>query len=106
ITIRHALTHTSGLPGPCRLFRHYHRPAQIFVRICQQELVFPPGTQYLYDDLSFILLGEGIRTITALDLTSYTRRSIFAPLEMYNTLFTPPVTLKPRIAPTEYVVGR
>lgn len=106
ISIRHALTHTSGLPGPCRLYLHYHGPAQILDGICQQELVFPPGTQYLYDDLSFILLGEVLRTITGLDLNSYTHRSIFEPLEMYDTLFTPPVTLKPRIAPTEYVVGR
>ncbi len=106
ITIRHALTHTSGLPGPCRLYHHYHGPAQILAGICQQELTFPPGTHYLYNDLGFILLGEVLRTITTLDLNSYTRRYIFEPLGMYDTLFTPPATLKPRIAPTEYVTWR
>jgi serine-type D-Ala-D-Ala carboxypeptidase len=106
ITVRHALTHTSGLPGPCRLYHHYHGPTQILDGICQQKLVFPPGTQYLYNDLGFILLGEVLRTITSLDLNSYTRRYIFEPLGMHDTLFTPPATLKPRIAPTEYVTWR
>jgi CubicO group peptidase (beta-lactamase class C family) len=106
ITIRHVLTHTSGLPGPCRLYRDYHGPAQILAGICQQELVFAPGTRYLYNDLGFMLLGEVVWTITSLDLDTYTRRNIFEPLGMHDTLFTPPAILKPRIAPTEYVEWR
>ncbi len=106
ITVQHVLTHTSGLPGPCRLYQHCHGPDQIIAGICQQELVFPPGTQYLYNDLGFILLGEVLRTITSLNLDEYTCRHIFEPLGMHDTLFTPPTTLKPRIAPTEYVAWR
>jgi CubicO group peptidase (beta-lactamase class C family) len=106
ITVRHVLTHTSGLPGPCRLYQHCHGPDQILAGICQQELVFPPGTRYLYNDLGFILLGEVLPTITSLNLDEYTRCHIFEPLGMHDTLFTPPATLKPRIAPTEYVAWR
>lgn len=106
ITIRHVLTHTSGLPGPCRLYRYCHGPEQILAGIYQQELVFPPGTRYLYNDLGFILLGEIIREITALSLDEYSRLHIFEPLAMHDTMFTPPEALKDRIAPTEYVPWR
>jgi CubicO group peptidase (beta-lactamase class C family) len=106
INVRHVLTHTSGLPGPCRLYHHFHGPAQILDGICRQELAFAPGTRYLYNDLGFMLLGEVVRTITSLDLDAYTRSYIFEPLGMHDTLFTPPATLKPRIAPTEYVSWR
>lgn len=106
ITIQHILTHTSGLPGPCRLHLHYHGAEQILAGLYQQELVFPPGTQCLYNDLGFILLGEAVRVISGMSLDSYTRQYIFEPLGMNDTLFTPPETLKDRIAPTEYVEKR
>ncbi len=106
ISVRHVLTHTSGLPGPCRLYRDYHGPAQIFSGICQQALVFPPGTRHLYNDLGFILLGEVVRAITSLNLDDYTRSHIFEPLGMHDTLFKPDDSLKSRIAPTEYVEWR
>jgi CubicO group peptidase (beta-lactamase class C family) len=106
ITVRHVLTHTSGLPGPCRLYRHCHSPEQILAGIFQQKLVFPPGTRYLYNDLGFILLGEVIREITSLNLDEYSRTYIFDPLGMHDTLFIPPAALKNRIAPTECVSWR
>lgn len=106
ITVWHVLTHTSGLPGPCRLYRDYHGPAQILSGICQQALVFPPGSRHLYNDLGFILLGEVVRAITSLNLAEYTRAYIFEPLGMHDTLFQPAESLKSRIAPTEYVEWR
>jgi CubicO group peptidase (beta-lactamase class C family) len=106
ITIQHVLTHTSGLPGPCRLYLTCRGPEQILQGIYAQELAFPPGTQCQYSDLGYILLGEIIHRITSLRLDAYTRKYLFEPLEMHDTLFIPPGSLKKRIAPTEYVDWR
>jgi len=71
MTIKHILTHTSGLPGPLKLFKQYHGKDHIIEGICSQELVFRPGTQRLYCDLGFILLGEVIRVASSLRLDEY-----------------------------------
>ena len=101
ITIKHILTHTSGLPGPLKLHEQYHGEDQIIEGICHQDLVFAPGTQYLYNDLGFMLLGKAIQVASTLRLDEYTRKYIFEPLKMQDTMFVPPATLRERIAPTE-----
>ena len=106
ITIQHMLTHTSGLPGPLKLYKQYHGKDQIIDGICSQELVFRPGTQRLYCDLGFILLGEVIRVASSLRLDEYAQRYLFAPMNMRDTMFLPPETLKDRVAPTELVNWR
>jgi len=106
ITVRHVLTHTSGLPGPCRLYQQYHGPAQILNGICQQALIFPPGTRHLYNDLGFILLGKVVHEITSLNLAEYTHTHIFEPLGMVHS--TAQSQMPPNLRPfvTEYVEWR
>jgi CubicO group peptidase (beta-lactamase class C family) len=106
ITIQHILTHTSGLPNAVRLFEHYHGERQIIEEICHQKLVFAPGANCLYTDLGFILLGEIVWIISSLRLDEFTQRYVFNPLEMADTMFAPPESLKARIAPTECVGWR
>ena len=106
ITIEHVLTHTSGLPGPLKLYERYRGECQIIEAICQQKLVFPPGDRYLYSDMGFILLGEVVRVVSSLRLDEYAQRYMFEPMEMKDTMFTPPKKLKERIAPSENVEWR
>ncbi|QBD78917.1 class A beta-lactamase-related serine hydrolase [Ktedonosporobacter rubrisoli] len=102
ITLEHLLTHTSGLPGPMRLYQFCYDKQQIMEGIYRQKLAFVPGTACLYDDLSFILLSEILQVVTALDLHEYTQKYLFGPVGMRDTMFRPPAELKPRIAPAEY----
>lgn len=101
VTIRHLLTHTSGLPAwkPLYIFSST-RPGMIET-IAKTPLEAVPGTRVEYSCLGFILLGEIVRRITGDTLTNYCSTSIFKPLGMDNTLFNPPASLKDRIAPTE-----
>jgi CubicO group peptidase (beta-lactamase class C family) len=52
VQIRHLLTHTSGLPDMTRdneKLRQGHKPLAAFIdAICQEHLLFPPGTKVSY----------------------------------------------------------
>jgi CubicO group peptidase (beta-lactamase class C family) len=61
VTIRHLLTHTSGLPDMVpenHAFRAAHKPLAAFVaRICELDLLFEPGTQISYQSCGIAMLG-------------------------------------------------
>jgi CubicO group peptidase (beta-lactamase class C family) len=61
----------------------------------------PPGVHFVYSDINFILLGELVHRLSGQTLSDYAREHIFLPLGMKETMFQPPASLIPRIAPTE-----
>ena len=61
----------------------------------------PPGTRYVYSDINFILLGELVHRLSGKMLNEYARENIFLPIGMKESMFQPPASLVPRIAPTE-----
>lgn len=72
----HLLTHASGLPTPL-LYEQYRGKANILEGICQQTLLFSPGTRYFYSDLGFILLGAIVSITTSLEISEYARKYLF-----------------------------
>ena len=73
----------------------------MIAQICALPLAYEPGTQSVYSDLGFILLGEILQRVTGHSLDQLARERIFAPLGMESTTFKPGAALRPRIAPTE-----
>ncbi len=65
------------------------------------DLDYEPGTKMVYTDLGLILLGNVLERLGGAPLEELARRRVFEPLRMSNTLYRPPLTLRPRIAPTE-----
>ena len=57
VTIRQLLTHSSGLTAYLPLFRDYTGRFEFETAICTLPLEYEPGTQSIYSDLGFILLG-------------------------------------------------
>src|SRR4030095_979658 len=58
ITLRHLLTHTSGLPAWRPLYiLSDDDPARIAAVISEQQLEAQPGSRVIYSDLGFITLG-------------------------------------------------
>jgi len=104
ITIRHLLTHTSGLPDHIRFWQEGLSGKQIVERICSMEIPQgnEPGKQVIYSDLGFILLGEIIERITGMNIQQFAEQNVFQPLGMHDTYFVPPDELRHRIAATEY----
>src|SRR6266571_5303425 len=102
VTVRHLLTHTSGLPP----FKEYWRSSQgkqdTLTKIFTEPLEYDPGTKEIYSDLGIILMAEIIERLTGRALDDLAKSFIFSPLGMKDTMYRPPKKLWPRIAPTEF----
>jgi CubicO group peptidase (beta-lactamase class C family) len=124
ITLRHLLTHTSGLK-PWRAFhelllekerrtgeRLIGTPAgreSVIDRILRSGPVHEPGAAAVYGDLDFIVLGAVIEAVTRQSLDDFCSERIFRPLAMNDTFFVRlvegrsalPAALLRRVAATE-----
>ncbi|MGH9787212.1 MAG: glycoside hydrolase family 3 N-terminal domain-containing protein, partial [Candidatus Acidiferrales bacterium] len=101
ITVRHLLTHSSGLPSYFRFFQEAKGREELLKLIYQQPLEYPTGTRSVYSDLGIILLGEVLERVGGKPLDAFLRENLFTPLGMSNTLYNPPQEWRDRIAPTE-----
>ncbi len=105
ITIRHLLAHTSGLPGWIPFYLESSGTDEIVRRDAQTPPTAPPGTQVVYSDLGFILLGEIARRALGAPLDRLAHARIFEPLGMTQTGYQPLAGshhfTKEQIAPTE-----
>lgn len=90
VTLRHLLTHTSGLPDQLpdnHALRQAHAPLSAFVAgACAVPLEFVPGRAVRYQSMGYALLGEIMERVTGTALSEFLRESIFEPLGMRATL--------------------
>jgi uncharacterized protein YbbC (DUF1343 family)/CubicO group peptidase (beta-lactamase class C family) len=99
ITVRHLLTHTSGLPaGLTRA--GWTGYSEAIAQACRERPSEPPGISFRYSDVNFILLGEVVHRVSQLPLDQFANRELFQPLRMNDTRFLPPTDRQARIAPT------
>ena len=104
VTIRELLTHTSGFrpDPPTPLYDIKGSRKQRMDQVLQLPLEHPPGTHYVYSDINFITLGALIEKLSGEREDVFVHRHITQPLHMTDTMYNPPVALKPRIAASEY----
>ena len=101
ITIRHLLTHVSGLRPDVDLGDPWNG-YDAAIELAKDEVpTSAPGEQFVYSDINFFVLGDIVARVTGQPLDVYTRRAVFEPLGMRDTGFKPAAALLPRIAPTE-----
>ena len=103
ITIRHLLTHVSGLRPDLDLgddsWRSYDEAIR---RACEEVPTSAPGERFVYSDINFFLLADIVSRVSGDAASSGSCRSgSSVPLGMRDTMFNPPAPLRPRIAPTE-----
>lgn len=105
VTLRHLLTHSSGLK-PWRAFhevlvererktgeRLIGTPAArelVIDRICRSKLVHEPGAAAVYGDLDFIVLGAVVEAVAREPLDAFCAARIFEPLGLARTGFVRP----------------
>ena len=100
ITIRHLMTHVSGLRPDVDL--HPWTGYDAAIELAKDEVpTAAPGETFVYSDINFFLLGDIVSRVTGQSLDAYLKARVFGPLGMTETGFQPPKTLLPRIAPTE-----
>ncbi len=101
VTLRHLLTHTSGLRPGLGLAGAWTGQAVAIQLACAEKLRTPPGTELRYSDINFILLGEIVQRVSGQRLEQFVAREIFQPLQMRDTGYLPDAGKLSRIAPTE-----
>jgi CubicO group peptidase (beta-lactamase class C family) len=102
ITVRQALTHTTGLPAWLPLWSAQPDPASRMHMALTATPTSPAGTKYLYSDLNLIALGELAHRVTGKTLDKLVADGITKPLQMRDTGYNPDPKKKPRIAATEF----
>ncbi len=98
MTVRHLLSHTSGLANllPIRWVRPADAPVPdrgAFVRHLlakHRRLRSVPGERARYSNLGYLVLGEVISEVAGTGYEEYVRREIFSPLGMGRTGFSYP----------------
>jgi uncharacterized protein YbbC (DUF1343 family)/CubicO group peptidase (beta-lactamase class C family) len=105
ITIRHCLTHYSGLAPDLDLTGPWHGREEGLRRLFESAPVAPPGVVFRYSDENFIALGALVERVSGLPLEVYAQRNIAAPLGMTDSGYLPPAEKRNRIAPTQYVTS-
>ena len=101
VTIRHLITHTSGLPAFRAYDRITTRADSIATLIIAEPLTWAPGDTMVYSDLGAYILGRIVERVSGLSLDRYVAERVFGPLGMTSTRYNPPAEWLPRIAPTE-----
>ncbi|MDE2658302.1 MAG: DUF1343 domain-containing protein [Verrucomicrobiota bacterium] len=105
VTIRHLLTHTSGLRPSLSSKPTWSGLAKAIDLAKEERLTAQPGTKFRYSDINFILLGEIVQLASGQLLDEFTSKHIYQRLGMRDTGFLPPFKQRSRVAPTERVDG-
>ena len=94
VRVVHLANHSAGLPNPLPL-RWVHPAGQpipdqraFLARHRPRKPRFEPGTQARYSNLSTVLLGEVIATITGAAYVDHIRSAVLAPLGLAHTGFS------------------
>ena len=106
ITVRHLLTHQSGLIADNPLVDFNDGPAKAIERLFALTPLARPAEKFIYSDVGFMVLGELVRRASGQDVNDFSKEHLFAPLGLTETGFLPPEPLRRRAAPTQQREGR
>ena len=105
ITIKHLLTHRSGIPSYTGLPNFFETqaasdktPDEIVQLTASMPLEFEPGTKYAYDNTGYVLLGYIIEKVSGQSYAAYLQDHIFGPLGMKHSGFDTSVDILPNRA--------
>jgi CubicO group peptidase (beta-lactamase class C family) len=101
VTIRHLLTHSSGLPAWRPLYSETATREQAFALVDTTALLRQPGDTFMYSDLGAIVLTQAVEAVSGQPIDQFLESRLFGPLGMRSTHYLPPESWRSRIAPTE-----
>jgi CubicO group peptidase (beta-lactamase class C family) len=104
VTIRHLLTHTSGMPfnRPQEIeditVRRDKTLSEVVAILSKQEPEFEPGTQFRYYSGGFAILGRIIEVVSGQPYEQFIAERVFGPLGMKDSFFFVPPEKRGRLA--------
>ena len=111
VTVRHLLTHTSGLAEASSNPRHAALPehkrkglsaAETIDFVSEVPLKFEPGEKFSYGQSAYVLLGLVVEKVAGKSYESFLSERVFAPLRMASTRFGETEVVIKRRSPTAY----
>jgi CubicO group peptidase (beta-lactamase class C family) len=110
ITIRHLLTHTSGLPDYQEIMDTHWDKSKVagnpdillYLNKYAPPKLFEPGTQYNYSNTGYVLLASIAEKASGKDFIKLSRKWIFKPLKMKSTNIRTP---RQKAATKNFTVG-
>lgn len=106
VTLRHLITHTSGLPAWVDLYSSTTTREQAIDMLLSVPRGARPGERYEYSCLGFILLGLICEKVAGEAIHDFLTREVWAPLGMTSTGYNPDGSLHGRIASTRNCPAR
>ena len=102
ITVRHLITHTSGLPReaafPYWTDTIFPTREQIREALPGQQTALPTESRWKYSNLAFSLAGEVVMAVSGQEYGEYVRQHILDPMGMASTYVESPPTDHPQLA--------
>ena len=105
LTVRHLLTHTSGLRSGIPARPEWSGYEAGIALACREAATNAPGTTFRYSDINFIVLGEIVQRVSKQKLNEFVAAEIYGPLRMRDTGYLPSADAVRRIAPTEQMTN-
>ena len=110
ITLRHLLTHTSGLPDYQDIMDKYWDKTKVagnndcieYLNKYAPPKLFEPGAKYTYSNTGYLLLASIAEKASGKDFIELCRKWIFRPLKMKSTNIR---TLEEKKATTNFAIG-
>ena len=95
ITIRHLLTHTSGLPEYFNFKESWFPQNRLITNKdvlnvlakYQPKIIYPVGTQFKYTNTNYALLVLIVEKVTGMTFEDYAQQNIFSPAGMTHTFY-------------------
>jgi serine beta-lactamase-like protein LACTB, mitochondrial len=89
ITLRHVLTHTSGIrhyaPGEMTSRVPYRTVTEALSVFKDDPLLFAPGTRYSYSSYAYNMLAAVVEAVSGLDYGAYLKDRVFGPAGMASS---------------------
>ncbi len=101
VTIRHLLTHSSGMPAWRPLYAEAKTREEALALVDTTALLRQPGDTFVYSDLGAMVLAQAVQAVSGERLDDFLAARLFGPLGMTSTRYLPPESWRRRIAATE-----
>ena len=101
VTLRHLLTHSSGLPAGRPLYRETASRVDAIALLDTTPLAAAPGERFTYSDLGAMLLTQAAERALGARIDTLLERTVLQPLGLRETRYLPPREWLGRSAPTE-----
>lgn len=100
VTVRMLLDHTSGLRSYAPIFKRARSRAAAIDQLYAEAPTRHPGELPVYSDLNAMFLGLVVETVGKMPLDRFVAREVFDPLQLEQTTYHPPASVRRRTVPS------